>query len=79
MAGYVFGRSSASHGFEIAAPMRIKKRKNLDTQAARAPTVTAEGWHPESPTPCAYANTSWAVTWSGGLPSRPKKSCNIRE
>ena len=45
----------------------------------RAPMVTGEGSLPETPLPWAQTKTSWTVTLSGALPTRPKKSWSMLE
>ena len=57
----------------------MRNRKKDDKQAMRAPMVTGEGSLPETPLPWAQMKTSWAVTLSGALPTRPKKSCSMLE
>ena len=72
-------RSSRSQGFRSTISMRCRKRKKEETQAMRAPMVTGEGSLPERPFPCAQTKTSCAVTSSGVVPRRPKKSWSMRE
>jgi hypothetical protein len=69
----LFGRSSASHGFDVARRMRMRNRKYEERHAILAPIVVAEGVRPESPIPWDQLSTSAGVTWSGVL-SRPRKS-----
>ena len=72
--GDVRGLSSLSHGLEVTISIRIRNLKKALMHDMRAPMVMAEGSLPDRPMPWAYANTSCAVTKSGGFPSRPKNS-----
>src|SRR5450759_3908122 len=74
----LLGRLTASQGLDTTRPIRMRKRKNEDRHAIRAPIVVDEGVRPERPMPWTQASTSPGFTRSGVKLRSAKNGQSIR-